>query len=69
MIEPARAIAATAAVDHPSIRQPEKKRMAFDAFTAVTAHCISPGGDFTFVLKHALARREGMHGEHAFAVN
>ncbi|WP_341315874.1 hypothetical protein WN982_08420 [Paraburkholderia sp. IMGN_8] len=43
--------------------------MAFDAFTLVTAHRISPRGDFTFVLKHALARRERMHGEHAFAVN
>ncbi|MFL9862207.1 hypothetical protein PQR72_41920 [Paraburkholderia madseniana] len=43
--------------------------MAFDAFALVTAHRISPRGDFTFVLKHALARRERMHGEHAFAVN
>ena len=69
VIEPARTIAATAAVDHPPIRQPEKERMSFDAFTPVTAHRISPRGDFTLVLKHTLARREGTHGEHAFAVN
>ncbi|MGF6997138.1 hypothetical protein P3T25_005514 [Paraburkholderia sp. GAS32] len=69
VIEPARAIAAAAAVDHPPIREPEKKCVSFDTFTLVTAHRSSPGGDFTLVLKHAFARRERMYGEHAFAVN
>jgi hypothetical protein len=43
--------------------------MAFDAFALVAANGIAPRHDFTFVLKHALARRERFHCEHAPAVN
>ncbi|MGF6902353.1 hypothetical protein P3T22_003630 [Paraburkholderia sp. GAS348] len=69
VIEPARAVAAAAVVDHAAIRHSEKKRMSFDAFTLVTTHRISPRSDFAFVLKNALAGCKRPRCEHTLAVN
>lgn len=69
MIEPARAVAAAAAVDHPSIGQAEQKRMACNAFPPVAAHGFVPCSDFTLVLKYALAYRERSHRKNAPAMN
>jgi hypothetical protein len=40
-----------------------------NAFAPVTAYGFAPRRDFTLVLKHALARCEGSHRKHAFAMN
>jgi hypothetical protein len=55
-------------ITDPSDR-PNRKSMAFYAFALVAANGIAPRRDFTLVLKHALARRERFHCEHAPAVN
>jgi hypothetical protein len=69
VIEPARTVAAAAAVNHASIGQAEQERMPGNAFPPVAANGFAPRGDFTLVLKYALARRERSYRKNAPAMN
>ena len=69
MIEPARAVAAAAAIDHAAIRQTKKKRVSGDAFTSVPTYGLPPARQFTPVLEHALTRCKRSHREHALSMN